>query len=274
MRNKIMNRFVIFAIMLNMGISQVTISPTTIFINGKSPFGTLLVLNGTDKAQEVTVSFPFSYPTSDSTGKIIMIDDNPSMASKYSIEKSVMGFPKSFVLQPNKRQIVRITARSSKLSEPGTYWTRIKTSSSEVSHEVGEAQSEGITAQINFVFDQITTLFYQVGDLTTGISIKSLRTKIENNQVIVITNMQKTGNSPYLGTMEIKIYNNSDEEVAKNQIYVSIYIDGFRKLKVDMGDLPSGDYTAKVKYYSSRDDVPENFNIITDPITQSINFNY
>jgi len=260
--------------MLNWLSAQVTISPTSIFVNSNEPFGTLLVLNGTDKSQEVTVSFPFGYPRSDDNGQIIMEYSDPDMADKFSIEDMVSGFPRTFVLGPNKRQVVRLTVRPSKISDPGTYWTRIKTESVEISPEVGAAQEDGITADIKFVFEQITTLFYQSGELTTGLNITDLRTVLKDNTVKLIADFSKTGNSPYLGTFEAKIIDSSGKATGSNKVFVSIYTDGARNLVIDTEGLASGEYTAEVKFFSSRLDVPDQYNVITEPVIKQVHFNY
>jgi len=257
------------------GISQVTIAPTSIFINEKEPFGTLLIMNGTDKTQEVTVSFPFGYPESDSTGLIKMnFSSSSELAQKYSIENSVSGFPRSFTIAPNKRQVVRLTVRPKAATDPGTYWTRIRTASSEIAAEVGEKPKEGITAEIRFVFEQITTFFYQTGDLNTGLSITKIHNKIVENNITFITDFNKSGNSPYLGTMKIKIYDSNEVEVKSNQIYISVYNDGSRNLNVDLDGLSPGPYSATITFISKRDDIPDRYNIVTEPITRRINFIY
>jgi len=255
------------------GLAQVTISPTSIFVNSKEPFGTFLVLNGTDKTQEVSISFPFGYPGSDSTGKIIMNYSDTAMADKFSIEQWVSGFPRSFVLEPNQRQVVRVTVRPTEILSPGTYWTIIKTKSNEVAPEIGVPQKDKITAEIRFVFEQITTLLYQSGELSTGLKINDLRTKIDDHNATVISDVEKTGNSPFLGTMEVKIFNSAGAEVKRNQVFVSIYMSGSRKLDVGLDDLPPGQYSAEVKFYPNRMDIPEHFNITAESVIKMVNFN-
>jgi len=273
MFTKILNRCGLFLFIITIGFSQVTIAPTSIFINSREPFGALLIMNGTDKIQEVSVSFPFGYPQSDSTGLISMNYGVSDMSAKYSIESYVNGFPKSFTLEPNKRQVIRLTVRPIDLKGSGTFWTRIKTTSTEIAPEIGIVPEGGITADIRFVFEQITSLFYQTGDLTTHLKINNLQTKIKGKEIIFIADLEKTGNTPYLGTMEVKIFDNSGVEINNNLNLISVYTSGARNIKIDTSDLPSGSYSADIKIYSSREDIPDRYNIITDPVISSIDFN-
>ena len=109
--------------------AQVTISPTSLFIDSKSKFATLLIMNGSEVAQEVKLSWEFGYPKTDEDGNIGMVYNDVKEEELHSAAGWIRGFPKSFVLEAGARQIVRITARAPRGLADGTYWSRLKTTS-------------------------------------------------------------------------------------------------------------------------------------------------
>ncbi|MBC8403506.1 MAG: hypothetical protein H8E14_18645 [Candidatus Marinimicrobia bacterium] len=261
-------------ILLSISLAQVTISPTSLFIDNQRRFETLLVLNSTEDPQEVTISYQFGYPVSDSYGNLTMNYGDTELGDAYSAADWIKGFPKSFVLEPGKRQVVRLTAKPPNNLADGTYWTRLKTVSTNLTPTVGEPQQEKITAQISFKFEQITGVFYKSGDVTTGLDITAVRNEIVEQKLLVYADLDKAGNSPYLGTMRVDIFNLSGKKVQEERIFISVYFDGTRRIETDISELPAGRYSAKLTFIAERDDIPNENLVHVEPITESFKFSY
>lgn len=238
-------------------IGQVTISPTALFIDSQRRFETLLILNSSNVAQEISLSFDFGYPESDEEGNLGIIYDDTEQEALHSAADWIRGFPKNFILEPGARQVVRITAKAPGNLADGTYWSRLRTTSSAVSTPVGEAPQGEIAAQINFKFSQVTSIFYKHGELNTSIVLTGIRHKIEEDQLGIFAEFTKTGNSPYLGTMVAQVFDADGKIVKEGKVFVSIYYDGLRRLNVEVDDLPSGEYEAAVTFHSGRADIPD-----------------
>jgi len=252
--------------------AQVSISPTSLFIDSQQKFATLLVMNGTDSRQEVSLEFPFAYPDADSTGNIQMIYDDPTMEKDYSIAGSVRGFPRNFTLEPGQRQTVRMTVRPNKNLQDGVYWTRIKTISNPESPPVGPAQEGQINPQITFKFEQVTTLFYKTGQISTGLEIRDASVVINEEQGIVQAQVDVRGNSPYLGSMSLEIIDNTGKVVKSGRVFVSIYVDDTRQLEFDLADLEPGDYTANLTFKTERADIPQDDIVQAQPVSKRVQF--
>jgi len=237
--------------------AQVTISPTSLFIDSKHRFETLLIMNTSTSAQEVSLSWEFGYPKMDELGGSIMIYDDPEEAAKHSAADWLRGFPKNFILEPGTRQTVRITVKAPRNLANGTYWSRLRTTSSAVSPPVGTAQEGGISAQINFQFNQVTSVFYKQGELSTGLNITGLKNADNEGEMRLLAEYTKSGNSPFLGTMGVRVYNEAKEVVKTKEKYVSIYYDGTYRLDFDPSDLPNGKYDYEISFKSGRPDIPD-----------------
>lgn len=270
--NKTLISILLIIYFISFSYAQVTISPTSIFIDNQRRFETLLVLNSTDDPQEVTISYSFGYPLSDSYGNLTMNYADTEQGAKYSAAEWIKGFPKSFVIEPSKRQVVRLTAKPPNDLADGTYWARLKTVSTNLTPPVGEPQKDKITAQINFRFEQVTGVFYKTGSVATGLEIQDIRNDVIDGILMVYADVKKTGNSPYLGSILLKISDLSGKQIKKERIFISVYFDGTRRIETDISDLAAGAYDVEVSFITKRDDIPDENLVQTKPISQSFRF--
>ena len=100
--------FLIFLISPNI-LGQVIISPFIIYMDQRERFGTFIVQNESLDEFEINISFVFGYPDSDSLGNISMTYHEEPNDSLPSIVEWLRAFPRSFILNPNQKQIVRMS---------------------------------------------------------------------------------------------------------------------------------------------------------------------
>ncbi len=254
-------------IMLSSAYAQVAISPTSAFLDNKQRFETILIMNNSKDPQEVKLAFKFAYPKANEAGDIELIYDDKEQENLHSATEWLRGFPKNFVLGPGERQIVRLTAKPPRNIEPGMYWSRLVTTSSAVSPEIGAVNQTGISTQITMQFNQITSIFYKSGELSTGIHPTKLRPVIEDQVANIFVDYTKSGNAPFLGTMHAEVFDDKGKLVLEKKMFVSIYYDGLRRLTMDISDIPAGTYDLNLKVTSGRSDIPANEIVPTEPQT-------
>lgn len=125
-----MKTFFVLAVVLLMSSlaqAQVLVAPTLLFVSDQSRFGTFFVMNRSNVPQEISISFRFGYPVSDSTGNVWMQYDDSLMAQNHSCRSWVRGFPEKFVINPGQRQVVRLLISPPPMIPDGEYWTRLIT---------------------------------------------------------------------------------------------------------------------------------------------------
>ncbi len=254
---KLIARAMILLFALTNLYSQVAISPTSAFLDDKQRFETIIIMNNSTDPQEVKLEFKFAYPKANEAGDIGLIYDDEEQEGLHSAAGWIRGFPKNFVLEAGARQTVRITAKPPRDIEPGMYWSRLITSSSAVSAEIGDVNQTGISAQINMQFNQITSIFYKNGELNTGLELTEVRTGVSGNNTNVFVHYTKSGNAPYLGSMHAQLIDDQGEIALERKMFVSIYSDGLRRIDLDTSALPSGNYELLVSMSSGRSDIPE-----------------
>ncbi len=258
--------------LVNTAVAQVTIAPTALFIDDQTRFGTFLVLNGSEQTQEVSLTFEFGYPDTDEQGNSFMNYEDEQAKEQFSIAEWIRGFPRNFSLQPGERQTVRLTVRPPADIPDGTYWTRIKTASNPAVPDIDDEVTEGVQAQITFRFEQVTAGFYKHGDVTTGISFRDLNTRMEEDEMVVLADVERTGNSPFLGSLFLTVTDGNGNMVYERRTSTTVYIDAVRRMAFDPAELGSGNYTAEVRFESRRPDVSSGDLVQSQPVSQTVDF--
>jgi hypothetical protein len=258
MKKIIAHIFLLVVLLSSTAIAQVTIAPTNLFINNQTKFGTYMVINGSNQPQEISIEFIFGYSDTDENGNRFLVYDDSVAAEKHSITDWTRAFPRNFTLQPGDRQIVRLRVSAPNDIEDGTYWARIKTSSLPESAPVEVESSETVSASIGFKIEQITGVYLKKGNVTTGIDIQTLNTQLneENNILSVLADIARTGNSPFLGTIQVDIFDANNKRVLTPAVVATtIFFDGKHKQDIDVSSLKAGTYTAEISFRTERSDI-------------------
>lgn len=261
----------LFIFCLKGAVAQITIAPIMLFLDEQNRFGTVMVMNGSEQVQEVSIEFPFGYPITDEQGQTQMVYDDSTTAEEWGISDAIRGFPQNFTLQPGERQVVRLTIRPQEFQD-GMYWSRIRTTSSPQSPPVGETEDDEITTQITYKFEQVTTVFYKHGDVNTGLEIKDVTAEQNSEKVEIITDVTRTGNAPFLGSIELMVKDQQGNTVEEKRTSTSIYFDYRQVFELNGNDLSPGEYEAEIAFISQRNDIPRSDLVQMDPISESINF--
>ncbi|MFA5667814.1 MAG: hypothetical protein WC967_01125 [Balneolaceae bacterium] len=264
--------FIICSLSSIPAFAQVTIAPTNLFIDHSSKFGTYMVINGSNQTQEISIDFYFAYANLDKTGNRTIVRDDSAKAEQYSIADYVKAFPKNFKLAPGQRQIVRLRVAAPNTLSDGTYWSRIRTSSTPEAPPIEFQAEQAVTAQVGIIVEQVTGLFYKKGTVNTDIEIEAIRPVREDSKLTVYTDFLKKGNSPFLGSITTTLLDKAGKEIKTGFIFTSIYFDGSHREELDISDLDKGSYTLKVTFETNRTDISDRDVVSMKPVTQSTSF--
>lgn len=252
--------------------AQVSIAPTTIFIAKSTHFGTFSVQNTSNKRQEVSVRFKFGYAVTDSAGNMHMDYRDTTKAHKYSIAPWIHAFPRNFTLGPSQTQTIRIMARPPVKLPGGMFWTRMFVTSNPQSSLVGSKNKSKVSASINFRFVQVIAVFYDNGKAKTGIDFKKLKLQKDKTKLDFLSDVKQLGNSPFLGTVYLKVYNNKGKIVASNDLITTIYFNETVNLGINKKKLSPGTYKAVVTFKTGRRDISNSHIVEAPPVSKSIKF--
>jgi len=247
-----------FALLLLFAFSaqaQVTISPTAVFLDKNSKVGSFYVSNPSNSAVEVRLGFEFAYPATDEDGRVYLNYENEEAEERFSLVPHLRAFPTTFVLQPNERQTIRLVGRIPQNSDPGMYWTRMRVSSNQLTPPIGDVAEGQVSAQVSFQIDQVTAVLVQHGDAETGLEIHNTQASVENDRLTLLSDVERMGNSPFIGSVQTRIFDSNGQEVDSRRSSTSVYFRNNQRVEFDTSNWPAGQYTAETTFESQRNDI-------------------
>lgn len=247
-----------FALLLLFAFSvqaQVTISPTAVFLDKNSKVGSFYVSNPSNSAVEVRLGFEFAYPATDEDGRVFLNYEDSEAEEKFSLVPHLRAFPTTFVLQPNERQTVRLVGRIPQNSDPGMYWTRMRVSSNQLTPPIGEVAEGQVAAQVSFQIDQVTAVLVQHGSAETGLEVHRSEAMVDDDRLVVLTDVERTGNSPFIGSVRTRVMNSNGQEVDSRRSSTSVYFRNNQRVEFDTSNWPSGQYSVETTFESQRNDI-------------------
>ena len=250
--------------------AQVSLAPTTVFADANG-IGTLYVTNGSEKAQEINISFLFGYPGNDSIGNLVMVYEDSLREQQSGLGDRIRTFPRSFILAPGQQQTVRFQIRPDRTKPAGMYFTRVKVSSNEQAADVEETATEGVSTKVNFKFDQVIAAFYKSGAVTTGLDFSKLEAQRKDNSIAVDSEFTVTGNSPFLGSLQADVKDSSGKVVATHQQTVALYYEGKRAYSLPLPEgIAPGTYQVILLFKTERSDIPTSDLVQAPPISKTL----
>ncbi len=263
----------VFFLLLIQIKAQVIISPYVVYTDEHNKYGSLIVQNESYDPYEISISFIFGYPVSDSLGNRTMKYIKQPEDNLPSVNKWVKAFPRKFILQPKERQTVRLLIRAPKSLNEGTYWTRIVTSSTPVIKKEDTTKS-GVSAKLRFVLNQVTTVIYRKGNATTGISVPEVKLyKDSTNTNQLLYSLNRKGNSPFFGNFNLKVYNYSGKVIKEESDYSSIYFDMVKNYVLPKKDFIPGKYKAVLEIvFNEKEDIPQSKMKPIPPVIKTFEF--
>lgn len=249
-------------------MGQVSISPTSLFFDSQNRFASLTVSNGGEQAQEISISTEFGYPGT-LNGNLMIIRDS-TMAETKSIAPWMKIFPQSFVLQSNQRQVVRFVIQPPQNLDPGGYWSRVRITSNPVSPPVETIGENQVGAQINLEVAQIISAHFRTRNAETGIEITGVEIEDDNGTRTVSVSTRQTGNTPFLGTLQLEVSGPDGKTVYQTQTALSVYTTITRSFQMNTVNWPRGKYTVRGTISSERRDINRDDLLKIEPV----NFNH
>lgn len=252
--------------------AQVIISPYVVYIDERDRYGTFIVQNESNQDYEITISFVFGHPISDTLGNVSMQYYPEPTDNLPSITNWIRAFPKKFVLRPTQRQLIRMTVRPPDSLSAGTYWTRIVTSSVPKADSLNTS-STGISAKINFVLNQVTTVLYRVDPADSKLVVKNFKTEMDSSKLDFFVDLKREGNSPYWGDLYLTIEDSLGIIIKEQQEYLPVYFELVKKYSFNLNEIPSGNYTARMRFeFNEKEDIPKSRIDLKPAIIKTLSF--
>ena len=225
----------------------------------EDPAGRITITNSSDVPQEVSISLSFGYPDSDAAGTLLMNYEDEASAALFGLDEVMRVFPRRFDLAPGERQILRIQVPLNEMRarDDGLHWTRMNITSNERTRAVDEGAEDRIGARISYRIQQNIGIFYKKGEVRTGLELLEMSHSRdpETGELRLVPRLQRTGNSPFMGTMYATLRDAGGAVVRESERTFSVYFTQTRPISLDTTGLPAGRYTATLRLDPTRTDL-------------------
>jgi len=244
-----------------------------LFIDSKSGIGNLYISNNSASPQEVSIGFVFGYPDADSAGNPRMNYNDSVAAGIYSLNPIVRAFPRSFLLNTKEAQTIRLQVRTNSTVKDASFFSRVKVTSAQKTPDIEKKTTDAVTTQINFKFDQIFPVFYRKGNVSTGVIVHDISTASKDNKLTIITDVERTGNTPYIGSIKAELFSAANEKVALSEATASIYFRIKNKMELDLSKAAKGKHRLVLTFETKRSDIAAEDLLLAPTVTKEVTVN-
>ncbi|MBI4513031.1 MAG: hypothetical protein HY702_02885 [Gemmatimonadetes bacterium] len=247
----------------------IVVAPHVVFLDHKTRSGVLYLYNPSDRPEEVSISFAFGYPASDSAGNVyIRLVEDPETGSP-SAAGWIRAFPRRTVVLPGQRQAVRLLAQPPGDLPDGEYWTRTLVTSRAAQPPV-TVPDTGVRVGLTLEVRTLIPVMYRKGSLTTGVEVTALTVEPEGDTLAIRVGMKRRGTAAYLGTLELALLDSTGAVRASWEQLVAVYYQLERRLPLSIAGLPAGTYTLDLRLETKRNDIKPEQVIWAEPVHRQL----
>lgn len=227
-------------------MAGVLVAPTVVLLSDKNRTARLDVNNPGSTPQEISISFAYGLPESDSVGnvRVRLLDSN--ITDERSAVEWIKAFPRQMVIPPNGSQVVRFVVNPPKDLKDGEYWARVVVRSKEGQQEIPIPSDEGaITTKLNMIMQTAIMLKYRTGSLSSEVAVSNATAVRNDSAVMVTVDLANKGNVSYIGVLNCRLIGEDKREISRVQTDLAVYRELRRRIELPI-KATTGKYTVEV----------------------------
>ncbi len=235
----------------------VMVAPHAVYIDHRVRSGSVLLYNPGTEPVEVTISTLFGYPTTDSTGAIVLRTVDAPDSTLPSALAWIQAFPRRLTVAPLERQTVRLLARPPAGLADGEYWVRLMIAAKAGTIPIaGVADTTAIQVGLTLEVRTIIGISYRKGPVTTGVTLSNLRAQLLNDTTIVTqSRLVRHGNAAFVGTVRGTIVDSTGTTRASFFTPLGVYFTMEPRIASTIAKLPRGRYWLRYEVVAEREDL-------------------
>jgi hypothetical protein len=271
---KILFAFCLF-FLADCAFAQLSIMPPVIFIDPATNSGTTTLKNESNSAKEASIAFEYGFINSDKDGNTV-IDTLNKVMEKYSLLNYIKAFPKKILIPPFGQQAIKFFLKSGKDLPDGTYWVRFIVTSVDVKKPVDSLQGKTSSIQLDFRLrskSNSIVVFPKGSNRSAGVKVLGSSFDVDKDNVSIILDMDKTGNSPFWGSVDFEISDQSGGSVIlKETRGLQVYLPGKVRYSFPRSYFRAGTFKFSLNITNKRDEVPEEYRIKFSSISKDFTY--
>jgi hypothetical protein len=250
-------------------INAIFVSPTTVFIDDRTPSGQITIGNSGDHPEEATIELKFGFPDADSAGTpFIRFIDEPGPEFPSAAEW-IRAFPQRVRLEPGTEQIVRLLARPPANLPEGEYWTRMIVTGRGATIPVASTDT-AVHVGVNLEIRLVTSVSYRKGRVSTGVELRNLTAEAEGDSLAVWAHLVRLGNAAYLGSADVDLVTIRGRTLRHWSTPLAVHVPMRRRFAFPLDSIEPGDYRVRLRLRAQRPDLPADRVLPAPTVTDSV----
>jgi hypothetical protein len=256
-----MTRVFAFAVALGLGAASlqaqgVMVAPHAVYIDHRVRSGSVLLYNPGTEPVEVTISTLFGYPTTDSTGAIILRTVDAPDSTLPSALAWIQAFPRRLTVAPLERQTVRLLARPPAGLADGEYWVRLVIAAKAGQIPiVGVSDTTAIQVGLTLEVRTIIGIAYRKGPVNTHVVLSNVRAQLLGDTLVTWSRLERRGNAAFVGTVRGTLVDSTGATRASFATPLGVYFTMEPRIANVIGKLPKGRYWLRYEVAAEREDL-------------------
>jgi hypothetical protein len=234
----------------------VMVAPHAVYIDHRVRSGSVLLYNPGTEPVEVTISTLFGYPTTDSTGAIVLRTVDAPDSTLPSALAWIQAFPRRLTVAPLERQTVRLLARPPAGLADGEYWVRLM-----IAAKAGQIPIAGVSdttaIQVGLTLEVRTVIgiAYRKGPVTTRVALSNVRAQVLGDTLVTWSRLVRSGNAAFVGTVRGTVVDSTGATRASFASPLGVYFTMEPRIASVIGKLPRGRYWLRYEVVAEREDL-------------------
>ncbi len=234
----------------------VMVAPHAVYIDHRVRSGSVLLYNPGTEPVEVTISTLFGYPTTDSTGAIVLRTFDAPDSTLPSALAWIQAFPRRLTVAPLERQTVRLLARPPVGLADGEYWVRLMIAAKAGTIPItGVSDTTAIQVGLTLEVRTIIGIAYRKGPVTTRVALSQLRAQLVGDTLITWSRLERQGNAAFVGTVRGTVVDSTGATRASFASPLGVYFTMQPRIASIVGKLPRGRYWLRYEIVAEREDL-------------------
>jgi hypothetical protein len=234
----------------------VMVAPHAVYIDHRVRSGSVLLYNPGTEPVEVTISTLFGYPTTDSTGAIVLRTVDAPDSTLPSALAWIQAFPRRLTVAPLERQTVRLLARPPAGLADGEYWVRLMIAAKAGQIPiVGVSDTTAIQVGLTLEVRTVIGIAYRKGPVTTRVALSNVRAQLLGDTLVTWSRLVRSGNAAFVGTVRGTVVDSTGATRASFASPLGVYFTMEPRIASVIGKLPRGRYWLRYEVVAEREDL-------------------
>lgn len=247
----------------------IVVAPHHAFLDDRTRSGVIYLHNPGTEPEEVSISFVFGYPVSDSAGDVSVelipepSDDAPSAADW------IRAYPRRAMIGPGQTRAVRLLAQPPADLADGEYWTRALVTSRGAAPPAATSDTLGVRVGLTLEVRTVVPITYRKGAVETGLALGDIERALAGDSLVTRVALRRLGNAAFLGMLHVTLLDDAGSEVAVAHRHIAVYHHLLKRVSLPVKGLPAGEYVLQIRIDTQRSDLDPEVVLPTQPLQSS-----